>query len=133
VRNAVGLANYLPKHVKDRSKVEMPPPMWRGRRCRLVWRSKGFLTKSKDRLWQEQRAEWYPQPVAADVVPDEKNRTDGVVAAKNMVAIRPMSFWRERQEVCHPNSLRLLVAVPVDFEGCQPLDAVRAVQTARGP
>jgi hypothetical protein len=23
------------------------------------------MTKCKDRLWQEQHAEWYPQPVAA--------------------------------------------------------------------
>jgi hypothetical protein len=51
VRNVPGLANYVTKNVKDRSKVEMPPHEGNGRRCRLVWRSRGFLTKSKDRLW----------------------------------------------------------------------------------
>jgi hypothetical protein len=50
VQNVPGLANYVTKNVKDRSKVEMPPQEWNGRRCRLVWRSRGFLTKSKDRL-----------------------------------------------------------------------------------
>ena len=57
VQNVPGLANYVTKNVKDRSKVEMPTQEWNGRRCRLVWRSRGFLSKSKDRLWQEQRAE----------------------------------------------------------------------------
>ena len=64
VQNVPGLANYVTKNVKDRSKVEMPLQEWNGRRCRLVWRSRGFLSKSKDRLCQEQRAEWYPQAKA---------------------------------------------------------------------
>jgi hypothetical protein len=134
VRNVPGLANYVTKNVKDRSKVEMPPQEWNGRRCRLVWRSRGFLTKRKDRLWQEQRAEWYPQSVAAVVVADEETRIEGGQAAKCTVASRPTSFRPERQEVCHPNRLRLVVAAPVGFDSCcQPLDGIRAVQTARGP
>ena len=62
VKTVVGHANYVTKNVKDRNWVEMPPQDWNGRRCRLVWRSRGFLTKNKELLWQEQRAEWYPQP-----------------------------------------------------------------------
>jgi hypothetical protein len=83
VRNVLGLANYLPKHVKDRSKVEMPPQIWRGRRCRFVWRSRGFLTKSKERLWQEQRAEWYPQPVVGAVLHGEGNTQEIKHGVKN--------------------------------------------------
>ena len=61
VRNVVGLANYLPKNVKDRRGVEMPPEWWNGRRCRLLWQSRGFLVASKSKLWREQVAEWFPQ------------------------------------------------------------------------
>jgi hypothetical protein len=60
VHNPIGLANYLPKNVKDRSHVEMPPEAWNSRTCRLVWRSRGFLTKRKEDLWREQCQEWYP-------------------------------------------------------------------------
>ncbi len=67
VRNVLGLANYVTKNLKDRSKVEMPPQEWNGRKCRLVWRSRGFLTKSKEDLWKELRAKWYPQPAAEKV------------------------------------------------------------------
>src|SRR5436305_4887411 len=65
VRNVIGLANYLPKNIKDRRHVEMPPEAWNSRTCRLVWSSRGFLTKRKADLWQEQCQEWYPQPAVA--------------------------------------------------------------------
>src|SRR4051794_28576484 len=66
---------------QGRSKVEMPPLEWNGRRCRLVWRSRGFPTKSKDRLWQEQRAEWYPQPVVVAVSHVQGSNPEGEQAA----------------------------------------------------
>lgn len=73
VQNVMGLANYLPKNLKDRRHVEMPPEGWNSRTCRLVWRSRGFLTKRKTDLWREQCQEWYPQPIDAqqpdDVAP----------------------------------------------------------------
>jgi len=62
VQNVMGLANYLPKNLKDRRHVEMPPEGWSSRTCRLVWCSRGFLTKRKADLWREQCQEWYPQP-----------------------------------------------------------------------
>ena len=65
IHNAIGLANYLPKNLKDRRPVEMPPEAWNSRTCRLVWLSRGFLTKRKSDLWREQCQEWYPQPAAA--------------------------------------------------------------------
>lgn len=65
VHNVIGLANYLPKNIKDRSRVETPPEAWNSRTCRLVWCSRGFLTKRKADLWREQCQEWYPQPAVA--------------------------------------------------------------------
>src|SRR5437868_13870200 len=76
IHKVIGCANYVTKNVKDRSKVEMPPQEWNGRRCRLVWRSRGFLSKSKDRLWQEQRTEWYPQAVAPAIPHEAGNQPD---------------------------------------------------------
>lgn len=61
VHSVVGLANYLPKNLKDRRKVEMPPNHWNSKACRLVWKSRGFLTKNKQDLWNELRQEWYPR------------------------------------------------------------------------
>ncbi len=62
VHNVIGLANYLPKNLKDRRSVEMPPAEWDSRACRLVWSSRGFLAKRKADLWHEQRLEWYSEP-----------------------------------------------------------------------
>jgi hypothetical protein len=61
VRNVMGLANYLPKFLQDRRPVEMPPRAWSSYACRLVWRSRGFLSRGKTTLWREQLQEWYPQ------------------------------------------------------------------------
>jgi hypothetical protein len=61
VRNVIGLANYLPKFLRDRRHLEMPPRAWSSYACRLVWRSRGFLSRGKTTLWQEQVQEWYPQ------------------------------------------------------------------------
>lgn len=63
VHNVEGWANYIAKNVIDRKGIERPPSEWDGRKCRLVWRSRGFLTKSKAALWREQCEEWYPIPV----------------------------------------------------------------------
>lgn len=60
VANHIGLANYLPKNIKDRDQVETPPTEWSGKACKFVWNSKGFLTRSRAVLWREQCAEWYP-------------------------------------------------------------------------
>jgi hypothetical protein len=134
VQNVPGLANYVTKNVKDRSKVEMPPQEWNGRRCRLVWRSRGFLTKTKDRLWQEQRAEWYPQPIAATVPQATGNNLDDRQTAKTTLISPTATRWHDRWLVGPSCRLRLTVDPPVGF-GCdvQPLDGIRAVQTARGP
>src|ERR1700730_4267390 len=96
VRNVPGLANYVTKNIKDRRKVEMPPQEWNGRRCRFVWRSRGFLTKSKDRLWQEQRAEWYPQPVALAVMSDDGNASDGGLTDIDNLAPPRTACWLEK-------------------------------------
>jgi hypothetical protein len=60
VCNVIGLANYLPKFVRDRRLVEMPPQPWSSYTCRLVWYSRGFFAKKKTTLWREQLQEWYP-------------------------------------------------------------------------
>jgi hypothetical protein len=65
VRNVIGLANYLPKNLKDRRRVEMPPESWNSRTCRLVWSSRGFLAKPKADLWKDQCQEWYHQAAPA--------------------------------------------------------------------
>jgi hypothetical protein len=134
VRNVPGLANYVTKNVKDRSKFEMPPQEWNGRRCRLVWRSRGFLTKSKDRLWQEQRAEWYPQSGAVAVSHGEESRTDN----KQTATMRPTSpttaRWPERWHVSPLSRLPVsLVSAATFGRSLDPLHGVRAVQTTRGP
>jgi hypothetical protein len=134
VQNVVGLANYVTKNVKDRSKVEMPPQDWNGRRCRLVWRSRGFLTKSKDRLWQEQRAEWYPQPVAVAASFGEGKTLEIMQGAKNRPTSPAAARWTKRWLEGPTSHLRLAVALPAGFgRAVQPLEGVRAVQTARGP
>jgi hypothetical protein len=134
VQNVVGLANYVTKNVKDRSKVEMPPQEWNGRRCRLVWRSRGFLTKSKDRLWQEQRAEWYPQPVAGAIPHGEGSSPDDGLILQNRPT-SPTAAWWPRRSLAEPSSrVKMAVAAPAAFGwGVGPLHGVRARQTARGP
>lgn len=74
VHNVIGLANYLPKNVKDRRKVEMPPDYWNSKACRLVWKSRSFLTKRKEDLWDELRQEWYPRQQPHEVS-SEQERT----------------------------------------------------------
>lgn len=134
VRNVPGLANYVTKNVKDRSKVEMPPQDWNGRRCRLVWRSRAFLTKSKDRLWQEQRAEWYPQPVATPVPHGEANSLDSKQTGRTTPSSPAWSRWQEAGLVGPSRHQRPPVAAPLVFlwDG-HPLQGIRAVQTTRGP
>jgi hypothetical protein len=133
VRNVPGLANYVTKNVKDRSKVEMPPQEWNGRRCRLVWRSRAFLTKSKDCLWQEQRAEWYPQPVAPDLH-GQVNSRDSQQMAENRPRSPTAARWPSRWLVGPSSRLQLAVAVPAAFGwGVPSLHGVRAGQMARGP
>jgi hypothetical protein len=134
VQNVGGLANYVTKNVKDRSKVEMPPQEWNGRRCRLVWRSRGFLTKSKDRLWQEQRAEWYPQPVVAAVPHDQEDAPEGKQTAKKWPTTPVAAPFLERWPVRPPSRLRPAVAFPAAPKCVKkPLHGIRAVPTARGP
>lgn len=53
-------ARYATKHLKDRSKVELPPEHWDGRRCRLIRQSSNFLSKPKPVLWREHIAESFP-------------------------------------------------------------------------
>ncbi len=131
MRNVVGLANYLTKNVKDRRKVEVPPQGWDGRRCRLDWLWRGFLARSKKHLWQAQVVEWYPQPVAAPFPASTEDRQDNGTVANTRPTAAP---WPERRAIGPSSSLRLAVAGPVGFrEATQPLDGIRAVQTARGP
>ncbi|HLJ92423.1 MAG TPA: hypothetical protein VKU02_04440 [Gemmataceae bacterium] len=135
VRNVPGLANYVTKNVKDRSKVEMPPQEWNGRRCRLVWRSRGFLTKSKDRLWQEQRSEWYPQPVA-DAVPHQGEgiTLENKQGIQNRPACPVAARWTKRW-LEGPTSHLWLAGVAAAAYGwyISPLHGVRALQMTRGP
>ena len=112
----------------------MPPQEWNGRRCRLVWRSRGFLTKSKDRLWQEQRAEWYPQPVAGAVPHGEGNTLENKHGIQNRPTSPVAERWIKRWLEGPTSHLRLAVALPAGFgRGVQPLEGIRAMQTARGP
>jgi hypothetical protein len=134
VRNVPGLANYVTKNVKDRRKVEMPPQEWNGRRCRLVWRSRGFLTKNKDRLWQEQRAEWYPQPVVGVALHGEGNTPEIKHGVKNRPTSPVAAPWPSPGLIGPWRRLRLVGAAPGAFgRVVQPLDGIRGVQTARGP
>lgn len=134
VQNVVGLANYVTKNVKDRRKVEVPPQEWNGRRCRLVWRSRGFLARSKKHLWQEQVAEWYPQPVTADILHDEDTSLDSGQTPNNKPTSRATA-GRPRRRAIWP-STRLLPALSAPV-ACgrivQSIEGIRAVHTARGP
>jgi hypothetical protein len=134
VRNVPGLANYVTKNVKDRRKVEIPPQEWNGRRCRLVWRSRGFLTKSKDRLWQEQRAEWYPQPVVSAVLHGEGNTTEIKQAVSNRPTSPTAARWPGSRNLSRLRHLRLATPAPMAFPGViRVLDGIRGVETIRGP
>jgi hypothetical protein len=57
VRNPIGMANYVVKHLKDSAKKELPPEGFRGR---IYSYSRAFFTKQVASLWLEQRQEWYP-------------------------------------------------------------------------
>jgi hypothetical protein len=57
VRNPVGMANYVVKHLKDSSKKELPPEGFQGR---IYAYSRHFFTKQVAALWKEQCQEWYP-------------------------------------------------------------------------
>jgi hypothetical protein len=57
VRNLVGMANYMVKHLKDSSRKELPPESFKGR---IYSYSRGFFTKQLGTLWKEQLGEWYP-------------------------------------------------------------------------
>src|ERR1700757_108774 len=90
------------------------------RRSRLVWRSRGFLTKSKDRLWQEQRAEWYPQPAAGAIQHVEASSPDTTQIAGNS-ATNPTAA----RCVGPCSRLRVAVATPAAFgRSVQPLHGV---------
>lgn len=133
MRNVPGLANYVTKNVKDHSKDEMLPQEWNERQCRLVGRSEGFLTKSKDRLWQEQQAKWYPETVAIGVPHGEKNDADETQTVENKPVNRTPGVRSDRRFVGSSRLLRLIAAVPAGFRvGIQPLDGVRALQMANG-
>lgn len=95
-------ARYVTKNLRDRRGVLPPPDDWDGRKCRLNWRSRGFLTKSKATLWKEQVEEWFPTPT----VPDEQpSRTENIgISGPNVVealtkpvaAFRPIIWPRTR-------------------------------------
>jgi hypothetical protein len=57
VRNPIGIANYVVKHLKDDAKKELPPESFRGK---VYLYSHGFFTKKVAALWKEQIQEWYP-------------------------------------------------------------------------
>ena len=84
----------------------MPPQEWNGRRCRFVWRSRGFLTKTKGRLWQEQRAEWYPQPVATAVTDGERKPPEGKQTVEKKSTDLAVACWL----ISPPRHLRLVAA-----------------------
>jgi hypothetical protein len=135
VRNPVGLANYLPKYVKDRSNVEMPPPRWRGRRCRFVWRSRGFLVQSKERLWKEQCAEWFPKSEAAASLPDGSHQPSGPTTSQ-MPAETPTAAFpnRRRPPAGHPRPFRRITEAPTHADRVFFfLHGIRTVQMTRGP
>ena len=83
IRNVVGYAKYIAKHLKNRGSVERPPPDWNGKKCRLVRTSNGFLIESKKVLWKELCEEWdkkssQPKPGGAsglDALPQEPLET----------------------------------------------------------
>ncbi len=60
VKTAEGYARYVTKHLKDRSKVYLPPENWNGHKCRLIWQSRGFLRRPAKEIWAELVQEWYP-------------------------------------------------------------------------
>jgi hypothetical protein len=55
VRNPIGAARYIVKHVRDEAKKEVAPRTYPGR---VMTYSKGFLSQSLDTLWREQLREW---------------------------------------------------------------------------
>lgn len=92
------------------------------------------MSKSKDRLWQEQRAEWYPQPVAAAVPHGDGNYPDKTQKAKSRATSPAAGLRGERRPLGLSRLLPLVIKAPVAFEaGVLSLDGIRAVQTTRGP
>ena len=65
------------------------------------------------RLWQEQCAEWYSQPVAVSVRYGEENHPDNKHTAKNRPASHPAGRRAERWLVGLSSRLGLVVAAPV--------------------
>ena len=101
---------------------------------RLVWRSSGFLTKNKDRLWQEQRAEWYPQPVVVAVSHVQGSNPEGKQTATMKPTSPTTAPWPERLPVSLLSRLPVSVVSAATFgRNRRPLHGVRAVQTTRGP
>ena len=105
VKNPVGVANYVAKNLLDRRRVELPPVWWNGRQCRLVWRSRGFLTASKAKLWREQCAEWYPPIAELPEVPVDRERgtsTQPAIATGQTPQLRPKTLtWQPTR--CSPD------------------------------
>jgi hypothetical protein len=62
VNDATAHARYVTKNLRDRRGVLPPPDEWDSRKCRLNWRSRNFLVRSKKTLWKEQIEEWFPKP-----------------------------------------------------------------------
>jgi hypothetical protein len=98
VHNVIGLANYLSKNLKDRRKVEMPPADWNSKSCRLVWKSRSFLTKRKEDLWNELRQEWYPRSRPDEVSSEqERNQSQSISSTRSCP---PGCYPARRQHRC---------------------------------
>lgn len=89
-------ARYVTKNLRSRRGVLPPPDDWNGKKCRLNWRSRGFLTKSKETLWKEQVAEWFPASTHPNEPPQGDEEADDTTNAGG-AATRPVAaFWRCR-------------------------------------
>ena len=64
VRNPVGLAKYVVKDLKDRSKAELPPAEFKGR---IFTMSQTFLVRPRDILLNEVKAKWNAKRVELDL------------------------------------------------------------------
>lgn len=130
VRNVAGLASYTSQRTSSTAARRDATAELNGRWCRLGWRLRAFLTKSKDHLWQEQRADWYLQSVAGAIPHGEGANPDNRLILQNRATSPTAAWWSRRCfEPCKTG-----VAAPAAFGGgVGPLHGVRATQTAREP
>ncbi len=134
VNDATAHARYVTKNLRDRRGVLPPPDDWNGKTCRLNWRSRGFLSKSKATLWREQIEEWFPKATVPDEPPITHNETPAATTAVQAPTRPVAAFWPLMWLMSRPCRLRAATGRSVQFaEAFGPVRSRRWRPLPRGP